>query len=385
MDSSMSDRIPLVQVRKLLHIGSPLPFQVLDSEERLLLNEGQVIHDEAQFEALVTRGAWANRAQVEAIRKANSAPATAPVQVRLSLFDHWDRLLWQFDRVTRALTKREQPDSTVLTFFKSLESLIERDPDIALFLCTRQEDRRFALYPLRHSIHCGVLAFLVAKHLGWDGPRCTSLGCAALTMNIGMLDLQAQMAEQDTPPTKKQLEQIRAHPAAGVSLLRSTGVTDEAWLETIGDHHEHAGGGGYPRGITEVSHAAHVLHNVDVYMAKISPRANRPPIVPQTAVRQMFQEHPSDPLAMAIIKVLGVHPPGSLVKLRSGEIAVSVRRPSTGTKPVVATLSDSHGKPSAETHRRDTADTHYEVEGPVADSKVFSRIMPERVYGLVEL
>ena len=378
-----SDRVPLAEVRDLLHIGSPLPFRVLDAQERLLLNEGQVILDEAQFEALIERGAWAERAKVDAERKARAAAATAPIVVQLSLFDRWERLLWQFDKLARGVVRRELPGADLPPFLAALSALVDRDPDIALFLCTRQEDHRFALYPLRHSIHCAVLATLAARQLGWDAGRIDALGCAALSMNLGILELQAVMAEQDDPPTKKQLDQIRAHPEAAVALLRSAGIVDEDWLSIVADHHERKGGGGYPRGKAEVHSSAQVLRGIDVYMAKISPRAKRPGLTPQLAVRQLFQQDPGDPLSMAVIKTLGVHPPGSLVKLRSGEIAVAIRRPAAGTHPLVATLSDRNGKPCGETHRRNTAEPDYGVEAPLASSKEFARIMPERVYGLV--
>jgi hypothetical protein len=202
-------------------------------------------------------------------------------------------------------------------------------------------------------------------------------------MNLAILELQATMAEQDDPPTKKQFDQIRAHPDAAVALLQAAGILDEEWLAIVADHHEHNGGGGYPRGKGDVHAGSRVLREIDVYMAKISPRAKRPGVTPQLAVRQLFQQNPGDPLSMAIIKTLGVHPPGSLVKLKSGEVAVSIRRPPTGTHPLVATLSDRSGKPCGETHRRNTADPEFGVDAPLATSKEFARIMPERVYGLV--
>jgi HD-GYP domain-containing protein (c-di-GMP phosphodiesterase class II) len=380
---STSDRVPLADVRDLLHIGSPLPFRILDAQERLLLNEGQVILDEAQFDALIERGAWAERSLVDAERKARAAAASKPIVVELSLFDRWERLLWQFDKLARALVRHEVPGSDLPPFLHSLRALVDRDADIALFLCTRQEDHRFALYPLRHSIHCAVLATLTARQLGWDEGRIANLGHAALSMNLGILELQATMAEQEDPPSKKQLALIRAHPEAAVSLLRSAGIVDEDWLAIVADHHEQVGGAGYPHGKTEVDESARVLRAVDVYMAKISPRARRPGLLPQLAVRQLFQNGPGDPLSMAVIKTLGVHPPGSLVKLRSGEVAVSIRRPPAGTHPLVATLSDRNGKPCGETHRRNTAEPAFSVEAPLAGSKEFARIMPERVYGLV--
>jgi len=55
--ADLTDRVPLLKLRDLLRIAHPLPFRVLDAEVRLLLNEGQVLADEARFDALVERGA----------------------------------------------------------------------------------------------------------------------------------------------------------------------------------------------------------------------------------------------------------------------------------------------------------------------------------------
>lgn len=379
------NRIPLTEVRDLLKIGEALPFRVLDSKERLLLNEGQILADEAQFTGLVERGAWAERHLVEAERAARAAAsggARAPHSA--SLFDRWERLLWQFDKLSRALVRRQAPGAEVPALFESLRTLVDTDPDVALFLCVRQDDRRFALYPLTHALHCAVLALLTGRFLGWPQTRITSLGCSALTMNLATLELQAAMAEQKEPPSARQIREIRAHPQASVKLLQDAGVDDAAWLAAVAEHHEQPGGGGYPDGRVEVSEPARLLRFIDVLMAKISPRAQRPAIAPQAAVRQLFQQSPGDPLATALIRTLGVYPPGSLVKLRSGEVAVAIRRPASGTHPLVATLSDKNGRPVAQTHRRDSAQPEFNVQGPLVDAPGFARVLPERVYGIVD-
>jgi HD-GYP domain-containing protein (c-di-GMP phosphodiesterase class II) len=383
--TSDADRIPLPQVRDLLHVGQPLPFRVLDAQGRLLLNAGNVLVDDDQFEALVERGAWAERPMVEAERAARAAAAEKARKAAppASLFDRWEKLLWQFDKLTRALVRRETPGSAVLPFLVTLQELLDLDADVALFLCVRQEDRRFALYALTHALHCAVLALLTGRQLGWPAEKLTSLGGAALTMNLTVLELQATMAEQNDPPTNRQLEQIRAHPEASAQLLRTLGIADEAWLATVAQHHEQAGGGGYPRALQEVSDMAQVLRAADVYMAKISARAKRPAMAPQLATRQLFQQRPNDALTMAMVKTIGVHPPGSLVQLASGEVAVSVRRPLKGTQPLVATLSDRNGKPIGQTHRRDTAQAEFAVTGPLQDAKAYARVLPERVYGWI--
>lgn len=379
------DRVPLQTMRDLLRVGEPLPFRVLDAQGRLLLNQGQVLLDEDQFAALVERGAWAERELVEAARAAHaqasaSSKSAAPPQ---SLFDRWEKLLWEFDKLTRALVRRQIQGDAIPPFFELLRSLVDKDADVALFLTVRQQDRRFALYALTHSLHCAVLALLTARHLGWPDARVQSLASAALTMNLSMLDLQATMAEQDTPPTKRQLEQIRAHPQSSAALLSAAGITDADWLSAIAEHHEQPGGGGYPNQLAEVGQPAQILRAVDVLLAKISPRAARPPMNPQTATRQLFQQRPGDPLAMAVIKTVGIHPPGCLLVLASGEIGVAIRRHPTGTQPLVATLSDRKGKPVGETHRRDTTQAEFAVTGPLQDAKAFPRVLAERVYGWV--
>jgi HD-GYP domain-containing protein (c-di-GMP phosphodiesterase class II) len=382
------DRVPLQAVRDLLRLGERLPFSVLDVHERLLLNAGQRLADEAQFEALIDRGAWAQRSLVEAERAARALAAGVPAAVEAavllpSLFDRWERLLWQFDKLSRGLARGQLPASVVPTFWHGLQQLVDVDPDVALFFCLRQDDRRFALYAQHHAIHCAVVTLLAARLLAWSPARLDALGCAALTMNLGMLELQAQMAEQSDPPTKRQMDSIRAHPEAAVTLLREAGAQDAEWLTTVLQHHEQPKGGGYPHNLTEVTDAAQLLRAADVYMAKVSPRALRAPLAPVVAMRQLFQHDPRDPLGMALVKALGVHPPGALVTLQSGEVAVVTRRAASGTHPIVATLSDKQGRPVADTHRRDTAEAGLAIQGPLADAKPFPRVLPDRVYGWI--
>jgi HD-GYP domain-containing protein (c-di-GMP phosphodiesterase class II) len=383
-----ANRVPLEEVRDLLQLGKALPFRVFDRFGRLLLNAGLRLIDEAQFDALIDRGAWAEKVPVEAERAqrakaGGAAPAVAPAVLKVSLFDGWERLLWRFDKLSRTLARSEARGSDVPLFWQSLKQLVDTDPDVALFVCLRQGEHRFALYAQHHAIHCAVVTLLATRLLGWPPQRQDSMGCAALTMNLHILELQAQMAEQSEPPSGRQRERIRAHPAGAVALLRQAGITDEEWLSTVMQHHEHPNGEGYPLGLTEVTDAAQLLRAADVYMAKVSARAGRAPLAPVVAMRQLFQQQPGDPLAMALVKALGVHPPGALVQLQSGEAAIVIRRPTSGTHPLAATLSDVKGQPVIATHRRDTAEAGFGIQGPLADTKPYLRVLPDRVYGWI--
>ncbi len=384
--TSHSERVPIEEVRDLFKVGEPLPFRVLDALERLLLNEGQMIHSDSQLAILIDRGAWVERQAVIAQRaRLAGNPAGRPGTTRsFNLFDRWERSLWDLDARLRQVLKGQPARLDLEALVDTAMAMVDRDADIAVFMAVRQEDRRFALYPLAHAMHTMVIALLTARQAGWPVERQRSLVGAALTMNVSMLELQAVMAEQDTPPTQRQLDQIRAHTDRSESLLRASGVVDESWLGTVRDHHEHADGSGYPRGLEALTDDARLLRMADVFMAKITPRAKRPPLAPQLASRQLFQQEAGSPLAASLIKAIGIHPPGALVTLKSGEVAVVTRRPKAGNAPLVCSLSDRKGLPSVNTSPRDTQQPEFAVVGLLADTSKFARVLPERVYGVVE-
>jgi hypothetical protein len=379
-------RVPIGEVSDLIRVGETLPFRVFDAQARLLLNEGQSIGSERQMESLKERGAWVERTLVvERRAQAGGAPGAGrggSARV-VTLFDRWERQMWELDALLRRTLKGLGAAAADWSAeIDAVIALADRDVDVALFMAVRQDDRRFALYPQTHALHAAVVALLAARQAGWEPARQRGVVGAALSMNVAMLDLQATMAEQDTPPTQKQLDVIRAHPEAGARLMQAAGIDDGPWLQAMAEHHERADGSGYPHGIKQVGDEARLLRMADVYMAKITPRAKRPPLPPLVASRQLFQQEANSPLAMAMIKAIGVHPPGALVTLKSGEVAV-VKRRGSGPAPRVCTLSDARGRPSVKSREVDTSDPAFAIAGPLADASGYTRVPGERVYGVL--
>ena len=405
-------RLPLADVVDLMAPGQPLPFRVFDAAGRLLLAQGQRIVDERQLALLIERGASVERDEAEAVRRVREAAAgaTPPQAVRTpSWFDHFERQVWALDDLLRALLKGgprggargegvskggsegrgendvevDPLDRRLGVFGDAFVALVERQPDAALFLVVRQDDKRHSLYALTHALHAATVAQLAAGQLGWDAAGVRRAVLAALTMNASILELQGRMAEQKDPPTKAQLDQIRAHPHRSAGLLAAAGVADEAWLQAVSDHHERRVGG-YPRGDVEPDELARLVRAADVFTAKISPRALRAPLAPQVAARQLFQEEGGGPLAAALIRAVGIYPPGDLVTLKNGETAVVVARASAGGNlPQVAALLSAHGKPIVGAPRRDTREADTTIVGPLADRSRIGRVLPEVVYGLL--
>ena len=380
-------RVPLPEVRDLIELGQPLPFRVLDSLGRLLLGKGQTMLNERQLEALFERGACVEYDDVEAVRKTLAGVGTANEHARRepTLFDHWEQLTWALDGLVRDIAKGGVRAAQFEALADEHIALVDRHVEAALFMCIRQDDSRFALYGLTHCQHTATVVLLCARTLGWAPERARRALLAALTMNLSIATLQGHMAEQPDPPSKRQQELLRAHPHACAQLLRDAGVVDAEWLAAVEDHHEHAGGGGYPRGLSgagEVGEVAHMLHAADVYMAKLSPRAFRAPLPPQTAARQLFQDEKGGLVAAALIKAVGVYPPGDFVRLKNGDAAIVVQRAGAGHGVVVASVLNPQGRLLPAT-RHDTAAPEFAITGPLTERAGLPRVLPEQLYGLL--
>lgn len=106
---------------------------------------------------------------------------------------------------------------------------------------------------------------------------------------------------------------------------------------------------------------------------------------PTSAQRTALRAHPQQAVARlraAIIKELGIYPPGALVQLASGEFAIVVRRGATATTPLVGCITDRKGTAIVDTPTRDTAEAAFAIVGAGADRSLARRVLPERFYGL---
>lgn len=362
-----------------IQLGQPLPFGVRDEHGTLLLAKGRLVATEAQLEILRSRGLYADHDAADAGDE--EAPAGAAPR-KATLFDLWKQTTARLDLLLESIG-REGFGQRCDSFAGQLMALIDRDPDIGIYLSVRQDPNRLSLYGLSHALHCALVGQLATRRAGWPDDRVRSLVKAALTMNLSIVEVQGRFATMGRL-NETQRDQIRAHPQAAHDRLQAAGITDPDWLQAVLQHHEHPGGGGYPGGGTDMGEMAQVLRMADVFMAKISPRTERPAMPILDAARQLFAEARGNPLAAAIIKEYGIYPPGNFVLLASGEMAVVIRRGATAHTPVAAAVTDRQGLPIVHTPRRNTAEPAWAIKSLVPESRMLLRVPPERLYGLVQ-
>jgi len=372
-------RLPRSQIR----LGSPLPWNVRDEETRLLLSRGHVIHSEAQLDALLTRGAWVDIEEARSAAHLHGGPDPEPVSAARpqNMFSLWDQSADEMRKLMAKVPHAPDLPKRVAEFVAWLIELVDKDIDIALYHCVRQESAHPFYYGYNHSIHTAVLCLLLARRLQWPEPRMMSLVKAAITMNMSVLELQGKMADQDAPMRESQKALIRSHPQEAADWLVQAGLSDADWLTAVAQHHERPDGSGYPHGLTEVADIAVALRVSDVFMAKISPRRLRPSLPIQEAAKQLYREDHGGAISTALIKEFGIYPPGDVVKLASGETGVVMRRTGHVKCPLVAAITNASGHPTVHTAHRDTSQPEYAIVANVADKSLVARMPPERVYG----
>lgn len=371
--------------RSKVQLGAPLPWNVRDDQGQLLLSRGHVVESEHQLDLLLERGAFVDAEDVKAVASQVAAATGPHVERHLNLFGLWEQAELDLHKLLVDAEHGAALTESVDRLARHVVDLVDSDADIAIYRCVRQEQAKTFYYGYAHALHCAMLCILLSRYLTWPKERTNRLVKAALTMNMSILDLQGQMAVQDVPVRDKQRLQISQHPQRAHELLLAAGVADVDWLTAVLQHHERPDGKGYPQGSTEVSEMASILRLADVFMAKISPRALRPALSAQEAARQLFREDNGGTLSTALIKQFGIYPPGDLVRLASGELAVVVQRTANARAPIVAVITDKTEHLIAKTVRHDSSLPEFAITGIASNKALLARLPPERLYGFSEM
>lgn len=358
-----------------IRLNEKLPWNVRNEPGNLLLSKGFLLTDQAQIDTLLERGVYVDHDEYEEHLRAMQATArnADPFSIWANILKHVGTLLRNHQR-----TPDFPNELTKLTV--QIQEAMRKDLDAGTFEMVHSDANGYAV---AHSLRTAFVASLVADRFGWSAGERTTLVRAALTMNIAILDLQNTLTQQRSPLTEQQRANIKAHPETGRQLLESCGVTCPDWLGAVGNHHMTADGKGYPKERADALQVASLIHYTDVYLAKISPRATRPALAVNVAARDLFVATggPENPFTAAIIKEMGIYPPGTYVKLQNGDTGIVVQRGETAVTPKVHSLSSADGWVFPEPVVRDTAKPEYKVLTAVPRSNVLLTLNRKQLFG----
>lgn len=355
-----------------MQVGTALPFTVFDRTGKALLVKGHIIDSDLMLVRLQERGMVEETVGVprsEPARPDEPRPRVAIERPTVRLRDAQDELTL----IHRDLQAGTAHDATarVSALAAQLRDAYEQDPDQAMGLLQLEAtDHRLS----RRLMHAAVLSQVLALPSGLAADHRLSLMCAALTFDVALAPMSETLAAQNAPLSEAQWRAIQEHTVGSAELLQRCGVSDPVWLAAVLDHHERVDGTGYPRGLRgdAVSIEARILGIVDIYSAMIRPRAYRDAQPSRVALRDIFLERGQridERLATMFIKELGVYPPGTMVKLANGEIAVAVRRSTDGAHPQLRCVIGKDGAPLAYPQIRDSRNPETAIIEVVAASQ----------------
>jgi hypothetical protein len=318
-----------------------------------------------------------------AMAAAHAAPeAISPAEVG----EGWDRN----KRELAVLLRHATPDAAWVDAVEAtvgrLQVLARRDFDAALYLLLQDagngDDSRYSAH---HALLCALVSEVCADWLEWPADEIDTLVRAALTMNLSMSAMQDALARQVEPLSAAQREQVDGHAEESAALIAAAGVKNPLWIEVVRLHHGGPGVDEAGASAPPAQRLARLLRRIDIYTAKLSSRASREAVSPAIAARDtcMDADGQPDTLGVAILRKLGLYPPGCFVKLANGDLGVVVRRGSKAHMPIVAALRREDGGQHFSPKRRDTANKRHAIVHGVTASQVKVRLNHLRVLTLV--
>ena len=187
-------------------------------------------------------------------------------------------------------------------------------------------------YSYMHSMAVCALMVALARQLGRDEAQAREAGLAGLLHDMGKASMPLAILNKPGRLTTEEFDVIKTHPKRGYDLLMSGTATPAMALDVCLHHHERPDGGGYPFGLKgeALTLAARMGAVCDVYDAISSNRPYKKGWDPADSISRMTawaKDGQFDPMVLAaFVKSLGVYPIGSLVRMRSGRLAVVVEQ-----------------------------------------------------------
>ncbi len=358
-----------------LVVGQPLAWPLFDPAGKPLAEAGAIVLCEAQRLTLLQRGhvdpalclVEDSALLVEGDEPERPPPPLPPV------FGEVRALKRRLADAHMQLLAAGTPDGalTVLELVTELQALVERDADAAL--AAVQLDLDDAGH-ISRQVHAAILCQMALRARDRDPAEVDSLMAAALTYDLALGPIAETLNRQQGELSPQQRRQVSAHPEEAVLLLKAAGVEDPLWLDAVLHHHERLDGSGYPNRLVgrDIGDGARLLAVVDIFSAMVRPRAYRAAVIARNALRNLFMERGTAvdaELPGLLVKEIGVFPPGTVVRLASGEVGVVTHRGGNAACPRVARLVNANGTFAAVARSRDTREAEHAIVEAVPQAR----------------
>lgn len=197
-----------------------------------------------------------------------------------------------------------------------------------------------------HSVGVAILSLLIAKTL-WSSGReeLTQIAKGAILHDIGKMRIPDSILSKRSGLTDREFEVVKSHTFKGYEILSDLLGRESSPARIALQHHERWNGSGYPYGLKgeEVSLYARLCGVCDVYDAMTTDRPYKGPVHPYEALGAIREGAGTlyDPrMVDSLMRIVAPYPPGTLVELDSGEVAIVTRLTDDLARPTVKVIKN---------------------------------------------
>lgn len=219
------------------------------------------------------------------------------------------------------------------------------------------------MYPtLRHAVHTATLCCAYGKQIELMGDELLSLMCAALTMHVSFAQQQDTLWLQADKLSALQKSSFESHSKLGKKILGEKKVKNADWVNAVMQHHERSDGTGFlnMRG-DAITKLGALLGIADRFCMLVMARTMAGDAEPPKFLRYHVRENEESELLERVTGKLGHYLPGTLVKLKSDEVAVILRQTDDPQHPTVVSLGTPGALTISDTVTRETKRDEYAI------------------------
>lgn len=192
--------------------------------------------------------------------------------------------------------------------------------------------------PQFHALNVMTLSMLLGKNCGLSEAQLVSLSMGALAHDVGKLRVPTQILRTKTRARHEE-EFYRAHSTYGVELAQSAGCFDAEAIAIIAEHHEYLDGSGWPTGRPSSGLASRIVALANRYDRLCTPESpEREALMPAEALSRLYRVESAkfdQRLLGMLIKLLGVYPPGTIVRLNDESLGMVIAPGKESLRPTI--------------------------------------------------
>ncbi|MBI5345178.1 MAG: HD-GYP domain-containing protein, partial [Deltaproteobacteria bacterium] len=180
-------------------------------------------------------------------------------------------------------------------------------------------------YLYNHSVNVSIMSLALGRELNLDNASLHAVGVAGLLHDIGKTGVSENIIRKPGGLSSEEWDKIKEHPLLGSNLIKRMEGMDGQIGTLIYEHHIKYDRSGYPATPSALHPYSQIITIVDAYDALTTLRVYQRPHDPVEAIKilQNFSgRHFSPDILKAFVKMLGVYPIGTMVRLSTNEIAI---------------------------------------------------------------